>query len=407
MRNYIYPARQVVDGSEARLVNKVLESGHYSEGEMGKEFSKLIREFLNVRGVTLVNSGSSANLLALTSLTSRKVHDRLEPGDEVVVTACGFPTTLNPVIQNGLVPVVVDVQLETYVPLWKDIESAIGPRTKAIFMAHTLGNPLPIDDILRICGQRRLWFIEDNCDAFGSLYNDKKTGSFGHFSTLSFYPAHHISTGEGGAVITRSPAAKTVVESFRDWGRDCWCPPGHDNTCGKRFDWEIDGLPAGYDHKYIYSEIGYNLKMTDLQAALGVAQMAKLNTFGYLRRHNHAYLRDAMVIEDLDEYFHLPVPTLHSDPSWFGFCLTIRDGVGLERNRLVREMEKRGIGTRQLFGGNLLRHPAYRGVYYKAATTLENSDKIMRDTFWMGCHPALTTEDMDYMIDTIKELVKG
>lgn len=407
MRNYIYPARQVVDENEARLVNKVLESERYSEGEMGKEFSRLIREFLNVRGVTLVNSGSSANLLALTSLTSKKVHDRLVPGDEVIVTACGFPTTLNPVIQNNLVPVVVDVELETYVPKWRDIEKAIGPRTKAIFMAHTLGNPLPINEIQRLCNEHGLWFIEDNCDAFGSYYDDRRTGSFGHLSTLSFYPAHHISTGEGGAVITKSPANKTILESFRDWGRDCWCPPGHDNTCGKRFDWEVGDLPAGYDHKYIYSEIGYNLKMTDLQAALGVAQMEKLERFGHLRRHNHAYLRDRMVIEDLDEYFHLPVATANSDPSWFGFCLTIRDGVGIDRNALVRAMEERRIGTRQLFGGNLLRHPAYSGVYYKVATTLENSDKIMRDTFWVGCHPALTFDDMDYMIDTIKELVKG
>lgn len=406
MREYIYPARQVIGQDESRLVNQVLETGKYSEGEMGKEFARLIREYLKVRGVTLCNSGSSANLLAVSALTSKKLDYPLVPGDEVVVTACGFPTTLNPVIQNGLVPVVVDVDLETYVPNWKSIEDAISPHTKAIFMAHTLGNPIPLEKIQELCSKYGLWLIEDNCDAFGSLYNGRKTGSFGDIATLSFYPAHHISTGEGGAVLTNSPRLKTVIESFRDWGRDCWCLPGEDNTCGKRFDWEFDDLPYGFDHKYVYTHIGYNLKMTDLQAALGVAQMKKLNMFGHLRRHNHAYLKDSMIIEGLGEYFHLPVATVNSDPSWFGFCLTIRDGNGqLARNAVVRKLEEKRIGTRQLFGGNLLRHPAYSGVEYRVSGDLKNSDKIMQDTFWIACHPALSRDDMDYMVESLKEIV--
>jgi CDP-6-deoxy-D-xylo-4-hexulose-3-dehydrase len=350
----------------------------------------------------LVNSGSSANLVALSALTSPQLGERrLRPGDEVITAAAGFPTTVNPIIQNQLIPVFLDIHIPTYNIDTALLEEAIGPRTKAIMIAHTLGNPFNLDAVMDIARKHKLWVIEDTCDAVGAEYHGRKVGTFGHLATVSFYPAHHITMGEGGAVLTNSPILKKLVESFRDWGRDCWCEPGVDNTCGKRFDWQLGDLPHGYDHKYTYSHIGYNLKLTDMQAAVGVAQLKKLPQFIERRRANFAYLYEAL--KPLEDVLVLPEATPASDPSWFGFPITLRDSAPLDRNALVRQLEARKIGTRLLFCGNLIRQPAYQDVPYRVVGTLNESDRVMNRTFWVGIYPGLDEERLDHIARCVAE----
>ena len=372
-----------------------LTAGRYA-GQFEKEFAR----WMGVRHAMLCNSGSSANLLALSALTSPKLGDRqLQPGDEVITVAAGFPTTVNPIVQNGLVPVFLDIELGTYNVDVTLLEEAVGPRTRAIMLAHTLGNPLAVDAVLEVAGQHDLWFIEDNCDALGSTYQGRLTGTFGDLATQSFYPAHHITMGEGGAVLTRSPRLKTLVESFRDWGRDCWCDPGVDNTCGKRFEWHLGDLPYGYDHKYIYSHIGYNLKLTEMQAAVGVAQLKKLPDFIARRKRNWQLLHEGLA--SLDEFLILPHATPGSDPSWFGFLLTVRPEAPFSRYSLIRHLETNKIATRLLFGGNLTRQPAYQDVPYRIVGPLTRTDLVMNQTFWIGLFPGLNPVQLEYVVETI------
>lgn len=366
-------------------------------GRFADQFERELAATLGVRSALLCNSGSSANLLALSALTSSTLGDRrLRPGDEVITAAAGFPTTVNPIIQNGLTPVFVDVELETYVPTPETIAEAVGQGTRAILVAHTLGNPFDLDAYTQIASRNGLWMIEDSCDALGSTWHGRPVGSFGHLATLSFYPAHHITTGEGGCVLTSDPLLKRAVESFRDWGRDCWCDPGKDNTCGKRFAWHLGDLPAGYDHKYVFSHIGYNLKMTDLQASIGVAQLAKLPRFVAARRSNWAALRSFFA--EWEEFFVLPRATEGSEPSWFGFPLTVRDSAPFERNEITAFLEDRKIATRLLFGGNLTRQPAYRDVPSRRVGTLTNSDIVLNRTFWLGVYPGHSKAMLDYVL---------
>ncbi|MBI4305703.1 MAG: lipopolysaccharide biosynthesis protein RfbH [Chloroflexi bacterium] len=373
-------------------------------GRYAAQLERSIARYVGVRHCFLCNSGSSANLVALSSLTSPKLGSRaLRPGDEVITVAAGFPTTVNPIVQNGLVPVFVDVELGTYNAIPDQVEAAVSPRAKAIMLAHTLGNPFDLDGIAAIAERHDLWLIEDNCDALGSTYRGRRTGSFGDLATCSFYPAHHITTGEGGCVLADNPELKPLVESFREWGRDCWCEPGQDDTCGKRFEWKLGDLPYGYDHKYIFSHIGYNLKMTDLQAAIGVAQVAKLDSFTQTRRRNFALMLEGL--RPHEEFFVLPRPTPNSEPSWFGFPLTIQGGAPFDRNTLVRYLEVRNIATRLLFGGNLVRQPAYRTVPHRRVGDLENSDVVMNRSLWLGVFPGLDPEMIQYVIDSVSEFV--
>ncbi|GLY54050.1 lipopolysaccharide biosynthesis protein RfbH [Lentzea sp. NBRC 102530] len=384
---------------QAALNLKIVAGAHTREFESG------IARKLGLRKALMVNSGSSANLVAISSLTSPALGDRaLQPGDEVITAAAGFPTTVNPTIQNGLVPVFVDVELGTYNATPEAIEAAIGPRTKAIALAHTLGNPFDAAAIARIARDHNLWLVEDNCDGFGSTLNGRLTGTFGDVSTLSFYPAHHITTGEGGACATSNLRLARVMESMRDWGRDCWCEPAKDNTCFKRFEWQMGTLPAGYDHKYTYTHIGYNLKSTDLNAALGVTQLGKLDRFAEARRRNWQLLRDGL--EGVPGLV-LPVATEGSDPAWFGFLLTLDPSLPFSRNDLVRYLDDRKIATRLLFGGNLLRQPAYRDVEHRVSGSLANSDLITERTFWLGTHPRLTEEMIDYVTSSIRTFMKA
>jgi CDP-6-deoxy-D-xylo-4-hexulose-3-dehydrase len=355
-----------------------------------------------MRNAFMVNSGSSANLLALSSLTSREHgHRALNPGDEVITVAAGFPTTVTPILQNGLVPVYVDVNPETYVAIEEQIEAAVSSKTKAVMMAHTLGNSFNLDFVQGLVEKHSLWLIEDSCDALGGTYGGQNLGTFGDLSTFSFYPAHHITTGEGGAVLVKNVQHKRIVESFRDWGRDCWCAPGCDNTCFKRYEWKLGELPDGYDHKYTYSNLGYNLKSGDIQAAIGLAQLDRLDSFVELRRRNWKYLLEGLA--GLKEFFILPKPTPKSDPSWFGFALTLKTPSPKSRNEIVQELNQKQIGTRLLFGGNLLRQPAFIDTPRRVIGSLENTDRIMNDTFWIGVWPGLSTEMLDFMIDSIHE----
>ena len=373
-------------------------------GRYAMRLERALAKFVGVRHSFLVNSGSSANLLALSALTSHKMGDRqLRPGDEVITVAAGFPTTVNPIIQNRLTPVFVDVRLDTYNIDASMLDEALSPKTRAIMIAHTLGNPFDVDAVTSFAKKHNLLLIEDNCDALGSTYGGKATGSFGDVSTCSFYPAHHITTGEGGAVFANKPALKPLIESFREWGRDCWCEPGEDDTCGKRFDWQMGELPHGYDHKYIYDHIGYNLKMTDMQAAVGVAQIDKLPKFTELRKRNWKILKDGLAA--LADHFLLPEPTPNSDPSWFGFPMSVREEAPFERKQLVDFLESRKIATRLLFGGNLVRQPAYLDVPSRSVGDLANSDFVMENTLWLGVYPGLTEEMLAYIIDSIHEFV--
>jgi CDP-6-deoxy-D-xylo-4-hexulose-3-dehydrase len=375
-------------------------------GRYAATFEKQIAEFCEVRCATLVNSGSSANLAAISALTSVKLKERsLRPGDEVITAAAGFPTTVNPIVQNNATPVFVDVRLPTFQADASQLEEALSERTKAVIFAHTLGNPFDLDAVCRFAAKHNLWVVEDCCDALGAAYGGKRVGSFGALSTLSFYPAHQITMGEGGCVLTNSPLLKTIVESFRDWGRDCWCAPGDENTCGKRFDGQLGTLPRGYDHKYTYSHIGYNLKLTDMQAAVGVAQLKKLDGFIARRNSNWQLLRRNL--EDLEEVFILPEPTPNSQPSWFGFPFALRESAPFDRTSLVRYLEARGIATRPVFAGNLVRQPAYQGVKYRQIGDLSGTDFLMDHGLWIGVYPGLSPDDIGFMIETLHAAVKA
>lgn len=375
-------------------------------GRFAHQFEVEFARFFKMRHALLVNSGSSANLLALTCLTSPLLKERqLKPGDEVITVATGFPTTVNPIFQNNLVPVFVDVDIPTYNIDVTQLEAALSEKTRAVMIAHTLGNPFNLEAITAFCKQHDLWLIEDCCDAVGALYNGQPVGRFGDVATVSFYPAHHITMGEGGAVLTDKPKLKKIIESFRDWGRDCWCEPGKDNTCGKRFDWQLGDLPDGYDHKYTYSHIGYNLKVTDMQAAVGVAQLKKLPGFIDRRRENFDYLTERL--SPLQDFFRLPEATPHSTPSWFGFPIYVRPEAPFTRDETVRWLEHHKIGTRLLFGGNLTRQPAYRGQHYRVVGDLSRADEVMRHVFWIGVYPGLTASMLDYVCEILTQLCEN
>ena len=382
------------------LVDASLD-GWLTTGRFNDRFEQKLAAFLGVKYALTANSGSSANLLALSALTSPQLGARaLKPGDEVITVAAGFPTTVNPILLHGMVPVFVDVAIPTYNIDPQKIEAAVSEKTRAIMLAHTLGNPFDLAEVTRIARERGLWLIEDCCDALGSRYDGRLVGTFGDIGTLSFYPAHHITMGEGGAVFTNDPELKRIVESFRDWGRDCYCPPGRENTCGKRFGWQLGELPLGYDHKYVYSHLGFNLKITDMQAACGLAQMDRLEGFIAARKRNFAFLRERL--RACEQFLELPEPTPGSDPSWFGFPVTLRETAGVERVDLLRFLDQHRIGTRLLFAGNIARQPYMAGRNYRMSGNLDNTDRVMRDTFWIGLYPGLTDRMLDFAAEKIE-----
>lgn len=389
------PSGKIIGAEELKLMVEASLDGWLTTGRFNDEFEEKLARFLGVKHLITVNSGSSANLIAFSTLTSPKLGERaIKPGDEVIGVAAGFPTTVNPVIQFGAVPVFVDIELGTYNIDSSRIEAAINPKTKAIMLAHTLGNPYNLEVVTALCRKHNLWLVEDCCDALGSTYNGKMVGTFGDIGTLSFYPAHHITMGEGGAVFTNDPELKRIAESFRDWGRDCYCPPGKDNTCNRRFGWKLGSLPEGYDHKYTYSHLGYNLKITDMQAACGLAQLGKAPVFIQKRKQNFAYLHDQLL--DCEEYLILPKATPNSDPSWFGFPITLRENAPVTRVDLLQYLNQNKIGTRLLFAGNLTRQPYMVGVNFRISEQLTNTDVVMNDTFWVGVQPALSEEMLAY-----------
>ena len=395
---------KVLDASELKAMVEASLDGWLTSGRFNDAFEKKLKEFLGVKFLITTNSGSSANLLAFSALTSSKLKERaIKPGDEVIGVAAGFPTTVNPILQFGAVPVFVDIEIATHNIDAKKIEAAISPKTKAIMLAHSLGNPFNLKAILEICKKHNLWLIEDNCDALGSRYNGQLTGTFGDIGTLSFYPAHHITMGEGGAVFTNNAELKMIIESFRDWGRDCYCQPGKDNTCGKRFCWKLGELPEGYDHKYTYSHAGYNLKITDMQAACGLAQMDKLESFIQARKDNFKYLHNRL--KSCEEFLILPEASPNSDPSWFGFLMTIKPEANIRRVDLLSYLDQEKIGTRLLFAGNLTRQPYMQGRNYRVSGDLIHTDKVMNDSFWVGVYPALTEEMLDFMATKIESFL--
>lgn len=390
---------------EEELQNMVAASldGWLTTGRFNTLFEKGLAEFLGVKYCLSVNSGSSANLVAFSTLTSHKLGDRaIKKGDEVIGVAAGFPTTVNPIIQFGAVPVFVDVDIQTHNINVDLIEAAITPKTKAIMLAHALGNPFNVGRVKEICEKHNLWLIEDTCDALGAEFNGQKCGTFGDIGTLSFYPAHHMTMGEGGAVFMNNPELKAIAESFRDWGRDCYCPPGCDNTCGCRFEQKHGDLPYGYDHKYVYSHSGYNLKITDMQAACGLAQLGKLEYFIEKRRSNYAYLRNKL--KSLTDFIHLPIPTPNSNPSWFGFPITLKDDCGVSRVDVTKFLDSHKIGSRLLFAGNLLKQPYFKDVEYRVVGDLTHTDKTMNDTFWIGVQPSLDEVHFDFVAEKMEEL---
>jgi len=396
-------AGRVFDGAEMRLLVDSALDFWLTTGRFADRFEHEFARWLGIRECVLVNSGSSANLLAVSALTSPKLGDRrLLPGDEVITVAAGFPTTVNPIYQNGLVPVYVDVTVPTYNVDVSQLDAALSPRTRAVMLAHTLGNPFDLEAVGGFAKRHGLWLIEDCCDAVGSTYRGRKVGTFGDLATTSFYPAHHMTMGEGGSVLTNQPMLRTLVESFRDWGRDCWCAPGKDNTCGKRFDWQLGELPFGYDHKYTYSHIGYNLKLTDMQAAIGVAQLQKLDGFIETRRRNAAALAEGL--RHLEEFFVLPQATPGAEPSWFGFPLAVRPEAPFTRNQVIRHLEERKIATRLLFGGNLTRQPAYEGCAHRIVGDLANTDFVMNQVFWIGVFPGISGPMVDYTLEAFQAL---
>ncbi|TRX74460.1 lipopolysaccharide biosynthesis protein RfbH [Pseudomonas mangiferae] len=399
------PSGKVLGAGELQAMTEAALDGWLTTGRFNEAFEKRLARYLGVRNVLTTNSGSSANLLAFSALTSERLEDRaIRPGDEVIGVAAGFPTTVNPILQFGAVPVFVDVELGTYNIDPAKVEAAITPKTKAIMLAHTLGNPFDLGVIRALCDRYGLWLIEDCCDALGSTYQDRLVGTFGDIGTLSFYPAHHVTMGEGGAVFTDSPKLKRILESFRDWGRDCYCAPGVDNTCGKRFGWQLGQLPAGYDHKYTYSHLGYNLKITDMQAACGLAQLDRLDGFIAKRKRNFAGLHERLA--DCQERLLLPRATPGSDPSWFGFPITLQPGCGFDRVDLLKHLDAHKVGTRLLFAGNLIRQPYMQGRRYRVAEDLPRTDRILHDTFWIGVWPGLEDSHLDYMADCLRAFLE-
>jgi len=405
-KDMIHYAGRVFDAEEmVCLIDSSLDF-FLTANRYAERFEADFAEYLGLSNAILVNSGSSANLVALTTLTSPKLGGRqLKPGDEVITTACGFPTTLNPILQNGLIPVFVDVNLGDYTAIPERLAEAIGPHTRAIMMAHTLGVPFNLDIATDLAKKHDLWLIEDNCDALGSRYHNQLTGTFGHLSTYSFYPAHHITMGEGGCVATDDEDLARIARSIRDWGRDCYCAGGENNTCGKRFSQQFGTLPFGYDHKYVYSHIGYNLKITDMQAAIGCAQLQKLKTFIEKRKKNFKKLSE--ILQSYEDCFILPRATNNSDPSWFGYVITVRENVGFTRNDLTRFLEANRIETRNLFSGNLLCHPAYRGIPYRIVGDLNNTNMIMNNTFFIGVYPDIGYNQIDHIAKTVSRFVAG
>jgi len=400
-KTIIPPSGKVLDAAELKNMVEASLDGWLTTGRFNEAFEKRLADYLGVKFLITTNSGSSANLLAFTALTSPRLGARaIKPGDEVIGVAAGFPTTVNPILQFGAVPVFVDIELTTHNIDASKIEAAISPKTKAIMLAHSLGNPFNIKVVKEICQKYNLWLVEDNCDALGSRYEGQLTGTFGDIGTLSFYPAHHITMGEGGAVFTNNPELKLIAESFRDWGRDCYCAPGKDNTCGKRFCWKLGTLPEGYDHKYTYAHLGYNLKITDMQAACALAQMDKLDSFVQARKDNYAYLRNRL--SSCEEFLILPEATPNSDPSWFGFLMTIRPEANINRVDLLNYLDQNKIGTRLLFAGNLTRQPYMIGRNYRISGELTNTDKVMNDSFWIGVYPGLTEEMLDFSATKIE-----
>ncbi len=400
----IPPSGKVLDAAELKSMVEASLDGWLTTGRFNDAFEKKLRDFLGVKFLITTNSGSSANLLAFSALTSPKLKERaIKPGDEVIGVAAGFPTTVNPILQFGAVPVFVDVDIATHNIDVTKIEAAISPKTKAIMLAHSLGNPFNLKVILEICKKHNLWLIEDNCDSLGSRYNGQLTGTFGDIGTLSFYPAHHITMGEGGAVFTNNAELKMIIESFRDWGRDCYCQPGKDNTCGKRFCWKLGDLPEGYDHKYTYAHAGYNLKITDMQAACGLAQMDKLEGFIQARKNNFKYLYERL--QSCQDFLILPEATENSDPSWFGFLMTIKPEANIRRVDLLSYLDQEKIGTRLLFAGNLTRQPYMQGRNYRVSGDLTHTDRVMNDSFWVGVYPGLTEEMLDFTATKIESFL--
>ncbi len=395
------PSGKLLDAAELKLMVEASLDGWLTTGRFNDEFEQQLAKFMGVKYLITVNSGSSANLVAFSALTSPRLGERaIKPGDEVIGVAAGFPTTVNPILQFGAVPVFVDVELGTYNIDASQLEAAIGPKTKAIMLAHTLGNPYNLDVVTALCKKYNLWLVEDCCDALGSTYNGKPIGTFGDIGTVSFYPAHHITMGEGGAVFTNNAELKLIAESFRDWGRDCYCAPGKDNTCGKRFCQQLGTLPEGYDHKYTYSHLGYNLKITDMQAACGLAQLEKAASFVARRKQNFAFLKNRLAT--CEEFLLLPQATANSDPSWFGFPITLKDNAPVKRVDLLTYLDQNKVGTRLLFAGNLTRQPYMEGRNYRVSGQLRNTDIVMNNTFWIGVQPALTDDMLEYTASQIE-----
>jgi len=404
--SYIPVSGKVIDEEDVLWGIESMMDAWLTAGRFSVKLERELARYFGSRFSFLVNSGSSANLLAFYALTSPKLLDRaIKPGDEIITVAAGFPTTINPMIQFGCIPVFVDVDIPSYNIKVEDIEKAITPKTKAIMLAHALGNPFNLNVVMAIAKKYNLWVIEDDCDSLGATYEGKKTGTFGDLATLSFYPAHHITMGEGGAVLVNNASLKKITESFRDWGRDCWCPPGKDNTCGERYCQKLGDLPDGYDHKYTYSHIGFNLKVTDMQAAVGLSQLTKADHFVARRKENHAIL--SKMFKEFEEHFILPVATENSEPSWFGFMLTVREGSPIDRNKFVEYLEQNKIGTRLFFGGNLLKQPAYYNLNYRKIDDLKNTDLLMNNSFWLGVWPGLNQVHYDYIIDTVRKYISS